>query len=305
MSVLDEAQRYPLSAILCIAALATSLAEVSGRSIDHLVLYSAESVLSEPWRLITTNFPHGGMIHLIFNLLWIWQLGRALEARMGTGPTAVLAIVTAIAASGCELILQHTSIGLSGVVYGFAAYAWMRGRRDPRFRGIIDDSLRNFFVVIFFLCIFLTELGIMPIANAAHAGGAIMGLALGSGRPWLAPLIVTLMGTAVLLVSTLTGEPPESMAARWYNEGIGALERGDGERAVELFEQATERDPEFAEAWVNLSVARRETGDRQGATEAALEAVRIDPGSIEPPEVRARYLELLQRIEAERNATGQ
>ncbi len=271
--MLNDLQRFPITAILCIGAVASFAAELSGRSVDHMVL-SAPLVMEEPWRLVTTIFPHGGVIHLLFNLLWIWMLGRMIEARIGTGGMLVLVLVTTLSASGMQLVFVGRPIGLSGVVYGLAGYAWMRGRRDPIFRGVIDDSTRNLLVAWFFVCILLTWIGAMNIANAAHAGGALMGIALGTGRPWIAPLILSVLGTAVLFRASIPIRDPA--AYEWFVEGGEAFNARDLPRAERFLDQATRRDPEMAEAWYWLGETRRRLGDEEGAIEALDRAARLD-----------------------------
>lgn len=271
--MLNDLQRFPITAILCIGAVASFAAELSGRSVDHMVL-SAPLVMEEPWRLVTTIFPHGGVIHLLFNLLWIWMLGRMIEARIGTGGMLVLVLVTTLSASGMQLVFVGRPIGLSGVVYGLAGYAWMRGRRDPIFRGVIDDSTRNLLVAWFFVCILLTWIGAMNIANAAHAGGALMGIALGTGRPWIAPLILSVLGTAVLFRASIPIRDPA--AYEWFVEGGEAFNARDLPRAERFLDQATRRDPEMAEAWYWLGETRRRRGDDEGAIEALDRAARLD-----------------------------
>ena len=34
-------------------------------------------------RLLTSALPHGGIVHLLFNVIWLWIFGTAIEAVWG------------------------------------------------------------------------------------------------------------------------------------------------------------------------------------------------------------------------------
>ncbi len=138
------------------------------------------------WRLFSPAFIHFGFLHIIFNMMWLHRLGREFEGRLGTGWFVVFLLVTAtisnLAQYGISLppLFQHgpTFGGMSGVVYGLAGHAWIRGRQDPRSGIELDESTFTFLMIWFFLCF----LPFMPIANTAHTFGLLVGLAWG----WIA-----------------------------------------------------------------------------------------------------------------------
>ncbi len=67
------------------------------------------------------------------------------------------------------------------------------------------------------------------------------------------------------------------IADRRYQYGMAFAEEGDFRAAADLFEQALERAPGWADAWMALGRARREARDPAGAGEAYREALRHDP----------------------------
>ncbi len=132
------------------------------------------------WRLVTPVFLHFGEMHIIFNALWIWEVGKRLEPFMGKvhylGLFLVCSLVSNILQYGLGGSLNFG--GLSGVVYGYfgcvfvlhrlylhpglfmppGIYVFMMVWLAVGFAGLID-----FFIV-------------GSIANWAHLGGLVAGV---------------------------------------------------------------------------------------------------------------------------------
>lgn len=129
------------------------------------------------WRLFTPIFLHFGLLHILFNMLWLRDLGSMVEARKG--PWKLLLLVLALAGTsnfGQYLISGPNFGGMSGVVYGLLGYIWMQGKFNPASRLSLQPQTVTFMIAWFFLCL----TGLMgPIANAAHAVGLALGVAWG------------------------------------------------------------------------------------------------------------------------------
>lgn len=290
MSIVQDAQRFPVTAVMIIGAVAAVLAEASGRSIDHLMLLPG-TALTEPWRLVTCVLPHGGPFHLVFNVYWIWMLGRIIESRLGSPSTAVLTLLCAVAASGLEAALMHSAVGLSGVVYGFAFYVYARGRHDPRFFGIMDARLIRFFIGWFLLCVVLTELGVMRVANAAHFGGGLMGFACGLRQRWAAPAV--LAAVAALLVAAPSGGGSPYVLRRAADDH---LREGRSAQALEAYEELISEGDVRAGTWKNYGIALEREGRVDDALEAWREAIAIDPQVFTPEEREGVQSEIDRRL---------
>lgn len=129
------------------------------------------------WRLFTPMFVHFGLLHILFNMLWLRDLGSMIEARRS--PWLLLTLVLVIAA--ISNVAQYrvsgpTFGGMSGVVYGLLGYVWMQGKFNPASGLALHQQTVTLMIVWFFLCLS----GLMgSIANTAHAIGAIVGIAWG------------------------------------------------------------------------------------------------------------------------------
>ncbi len=91
----------------------------------------ARSVGLDPdsyWPLITDAFLHGGWLHIIFNMWFLWIFGPAMEARFTRAGFLVLYVGGAIAASAVHVVTHPESsepvLGASGAIAAvIAAYA--------------------------------------------------------------------------------------------------------------------------------------------------------------------------------------
>lgn len=137
------------------------------------------------WRLFTPMFIHFGVIHLIFNMMWLYQLGCMIEARRSTLNLLAVVAVTEVCSSLAQYyVTGHASFGgMSGVVYGLAGYVWIRGKYD-RASGLFLDS-QSVTILLAWLVICYT--GIFgPIANTAHLAGLVVGMVWGGLSAFLA-----------------------------------------------------------------------------------------------------------------------
>jgi len=136
----------------------------------------------EIWRLFTPVLIHFGIAHLLFNMLWLFQLGSMIEGLQGRLRLVLLVVVIAGVSNVAQYLAHGPAFGgMSGVVYGLFGYVWMKARLDPPSGLFIDQRTVILMVIWFVVC--ATGL-IGPIANYAHAGGLIVGVVWG----WLSSL---------------------------------------------------------------------------------------------------------------------
>ena len=164
---------------LCVVvALASSLGEQQGvlRSL-YIVDPAQDGGLSlEIWRWFTPALIHFSPLHLLFNMMWMWDLGRAIEARKGSVYFGLLVLALGVAANLAQYGItgSYTFGGMSGVVYGLFGYVWIMGRRSPRF-GIGMPRQTVMIMLGWWVLCWTGILG--PIANWAHAAGLGLGVA--------------------------------------------------------------------------------------------------------------------------------
>lgn len=136
----------------------------------------------ELWRLLTPAFLHFSAFHILFNGLWIWELGRRLEAVLGPWHYLLFALGTAVAANLAQFTSGPSVFGgMSGVVYALIGFIWMRQKFSPHPILAVPPGIIGFMLVWLVICF----TGIVDrfiggsIANGAHLGGLLAGMAWG------------------------------------------------------------------------------------------------------------------------------
>ncbi len=131
----------------------------------------------EVWRLFTPAIIHFGVAHLLFNMMWLFQLGSMIEGRQGHISFALLTLGLAVGSNVPQYFVHGPDFGgMSGVIYGLFGYVWLRGKFDRASGLYIDRQNVILMIVWFFLC--LTG-WVGPVANVAHGAGLVLGAGWG------------------------------------------------------------------------------------------------------------------------------
>lgn len=125
------------------------------------------------YRLLTSMFLHGSVMHIAFNMLSLWWIGGPLEAALGRGRYLALYFISGFAGSALTYLLaepNQASLGASGAIFGlFGATAVLMRRLKYDMRPVIILLVIN--LVITF--------GWSSIAWQAHVGGLVGGVLIG------------------------------------------------------------------------------------------------------------------------------
>ncbi|MFZ4772452.1 MAG: rhomboid family intramembrane serine protease [Chlamydiia bacterium] len=151
-------------------------------------------VQGQVYRLVTPALLHANILHILFNLLWFFVLGRMIEMRAGPLKLGLIFILVAIITNCAQFFASGPLfLGVSGVVCGLAGFIYVRHKRAP-WEGY--PLSRSGVMLLFFYILFLTLIElfskvvfyvsgstvIIPIANTAHLVGAACGGLLGLNR---------------------------------------------------------------------------------------------------------------------------
>ncbi len=151
--------------------------EVKGAMIEWKLPSLVEVRQGQVWRLVTPIFIHFGVLHILFNMMWLRQLGSAMEHIQGRGYYLAFILISAAASNVGEFFIAHHPNfgGMSGVVFALFGFVWMKSKFDFMSGYAIDQGTVVLMVAWFFICF----TGILPIANVVHSVGFGIGLVWG------------------------------------------------------------------------------------------------------------------------------
>lgn len=158
---------------------------MADRPVERIVATLDPIAEGQLWRLFTPMFIHYGLVHLVFNMLWLYWLGGLIELRKNSR----LLLLLVLAASPISFLAEYlwdkywlpASLpplpgGMSGVIYALFGFIWMKNEYEPESGLNLPPSTIMFMLGWLIICM----LGVMgPIANAAHFSGLVFGMLVG------------------------------------------------------------------------------------------------------------------------------
>lgn len=163
---------------------------------QNLALVPAQVVRSFAiWQLVTYMFLHGGMFHILWNMLALWMFGAEMERMWGTKRFLRFYFICGISAGVTVILAAYLfggvnapTIGSSGAVYGIlVAYAILFPDRTILF-GFLIPMKSKYFVMIIGAIVFLQSYSATVggqstgVSVVAHLGGLLSGYLLLRGR---------------------------------------------------------------------------------------------------------------------------
>ncbi len=150
----------------------------------YYVCPARSTVLDRPWTLATSIFAHGGVLHLLVNVIVFVSFAPLLEMRVGRRDFLLVFLTSGVIAAAAQVAVSPPEVivlGASGAILGLlAALAVLAPRIPVLFFFIVP--MRLWMVVAGFAAISALLALTMPessVANLAHLTGIIVGVAWG------------------------------------------------------------------------------------------------------------------------------
>ena len=199
--------------LLVFVAMALSGVSPAMPQIPQLIKWGADfaplTLGAQPWRILTSNYVHIGIIHIALNMWCLWNLGALAERIFDRWTYFLTYTVCGLAGSLVSLWWHPMAVGAgaSGAIFGMAGAlisALYLGHL-PVHPGALRATLKS---LLSFAAYNLFFGAVVPgIDNSAHFGGLVAGLILGA-----------------VLARHLTSPPEERNSwRRWVFTGAGLI----------------------------------------------------------------------------------
>lgn len=184
----SEATPYVSYAILGITIVVSFLAfqPEAGDLFGRLELDKAALAAGEWWRLVSPVLVHVSIVHLLFNMYFLYLVGPLVEQLYGPGRFLLMYLLTAAGGSVASYLFGSPapSVGASGAIFGLCGVLLAVSRVH---KPILDRRGRALMSQIGVLVVinFVIGFGLLggSVDNAAHVGGLLSGLWLGFVLP--------------------------------------------------------------------------------------------------------------------------
>ena len=195
-SLIDQLIAFPITLMMILLSFAGAALTALDTQDRWIGLFSFQAIgtsqflplsygleAGEWWRLITPAFLHFGIMHVVFNCLWIWDFGRRLEQLLGSLLFLLLVITTAVASNVIQYLWMPNTLfgGMSGVVYALIGFIAVFHKLNPHPETAVRPGIIGFMLFWLVFCmtgatdVFLDS----GVANGAHLGGLVAGAILG------------------------------------------------------------------------------------------------------------------------------
>lgn len=135
------------------------------------------------WQLATYMFLHGGIGHILFNMLALWMFGKDLEETWGTRTFLRFYFFCGIGAGICIVLANYIlpsghpeipTIGASGAIYGILLTSAMLWPDRIIYFNFLFPIKMKYFVMIYAAIAFLGSTDMNSgVSNIGHLGGLI------------------------------------------------------------------------------------------------------------------------------------
>jgi|GEM_PF-13594 len=177
-SVLSQLRVAPVTfAIVLLCVVVYALFNIEQVKVFEALRFQPVELLSgsgQWWRLWSPAVIHFSVLHIVFNLLWWWSLGKDFERLFGHVFIGLFFLTTALLSNYAQFWVSGNGFGgLSGVVYAMFGCVWWLGWLRPQWGLNLSKPVIGFMLV--WLVLGYADVLFVSMANTAHTVGLVSG----------------------------------------------------------------------------------------------------------------------------------
>jgi rhomboid protease GluP len=122
------------------------------------------------WTLLSASWLHGSALHILFNMMWVRDLGPTMADVIGPSRTVIIYTISGVcgfllsSVAGLVLTGVPYTVGASASVFGLLGALVHYGRKSGS--SLIRGQAMNYAIILFFMGFLMSR-----VDNMAHAGG--------------------------------------------------------------------------------------------------------------------------------------
>jgi rhomboid protease GluP len=240
------------------------------------------------WRLLTSTFEHGGLLHIALNMWCLYNLGWLAELLFGRSRFTVIYLLCGIGGSLASICWRGNgvSVGASGAIFGIAGalIPAMLLHSNQQLRAALKGQLTSIAIFVFYNLAF--GAAAHGVDNAAHVGGLLTGLLLGAAFPTgpernetrgrtRAVAATFVMAVALVGVGAYAHQRNQSYIE--IDKAAAAHQHGDDNAAIALVQRAIALKPGDAQAQFMLGTLLLGAHHDADAAKAFTATTRLRP----------------------------
>ncbi|HEX4487482.1 MAG TPA: rhomboid family intramembrane serine protease [Terriglobales bacterium] len=247
------------------------------------------SLGAQPWRLLTSNYVHVGIIHIALSMWCLWDLGALSELIFGAPAYFLIYLLCGLGGSIASAWWHPMVVGAgaSGAIFGLAGVliAAIYLGHLPFPKEALKRTLRSLFVFAGYNLFFGAV--VAHVDNSAHIGGLVTGLVIGAllaSRLHDTPGVrlrwarLMLSGVAVFLLAAFVQVKRVNGYVVPLGQAVTALQQGKIDDAIAAMERATVDNPKEPTSFFLLGSAYLEKDEFAKAETTLQKAIDLKPG---------------------------
>ena len=150
---------------------------------NYLSMYDMDEPLFKPYQLITYQFLHAGVLHILFNMLVLLSFGPSVENIYGEKRMWMYYLLCGVSGAVLHSLLMNSGdipmLGASASIWGIMILFTLEYPEQKLYLFLMPFGIKGKYIIgLMFLFELASAFKNDGVAHLGHIGGALMGLSI-------------------------------------------------------------------------------------------------------------------------------